>query len=75
MSVKILSGVVVSDVCDKTIVVLVKRSFQHKIYKKIIVRSKKYHVHDPNNSFTKGKHVKFKEHKPISKKKNWIVIE
>lgn len=74
MSLKVLSGLIVSDVNDKTIVVSVVRRFKHKLYKKIVRRSKKYHVHYPDNSFSKGQYVSFQEHKPLSKKKRWIVL-
>ena len=46
---RLLSGVVVSSNSNKTIVVNVTRRVKHKLYKKIISRSKKYHVHDENN--------------------------
>jgi small subunit ribosomal protein S17 len=75
MPAKILSGIVVSDINDKTIVVNVQRSFQDKLYKKIVKRDKKYHVHDPLNKFIKGQKVRFIEHRPISKKKKWLVMD
>ena len=49
-----LSGKVVSDRMDKTITVLVERKVKHPLYGKIIVRSKKYHVHDEGNAFHTG---------------------
>lgn len=73
MSNKTLSGIVISDKNDKTIIVSTQRTFKHKIYKKIIRKNKKYHVHDPKNLYTKGQDVKFILCKPISKKKKWIV--
>jgi small subunit ribosomal protein S17 len=70
---RLLSGVVVSSNSNKTIVVEVTRRVKHKLYKKIIKRSKKYHAHDENNSYKKGDLVTIKETKPISKLKSWIV--
>ena len=70
---RILTGTVVSSNANKTIVVKVTRRVQHKLYKKIISQSKKYHAHDENNSFKVGDIVKIIESKPISKLKSWMV--
>ena len=66
---RILSGVVVSSNSNKTIVVDVTRRIKHKLYKKIIRQTKKYHVHD-ENEFKIGDNVSIIESKPISKLKN-----
>ena len=71
---RILTGTVVSSNTNKTIVVKVTRRVQHKLYKKIISQSKKYHAHDENNSFKIGDIVKIIESKPISKLKAWTVV-
>ena len=71
---RILTGTVVSSNANKTIVVKVTRRVQHKLYKKIISQSKKYHAHDENNSFKVGDMVKIIESKPISKLKSWTVV-
>ena len=71
---RILTGTVVSSNTNKTIVVKVTRRIQHKLYKKIISQSKKYHAHDENNSFKVGDIVKIIESKPISKLKSWTVV-
>ena len=71
---RILSGKVVSANSNKTIVVQVNRRVKHKLYKKIINLSKKYHVHDEDNNFKVGDTVKILESKPISKLKSWVVI-
>ena len=71
---RLLSGVVVSSNSNKTIVVKVTRRVKHKLYKKIISRSKKYHAHDENNKFKIGDLVSIIESKPISKTKSWIVV-
>ncbi len=72
---KVWQGIVVSDKMDKTIVVRVDRVISHPKYKKKIVRSKKYKVHDPENKYKVGQNVKFVETRPISKDKKWIVLE
>ena len=71
---RILTGTVVSSNSNKTIVVKVTRRVKHKLYKKIISRSKKYHVHDENNNFKVGDIIKIIESRPISKLKSWTVI-
>ena len=71
---RILQGIVVSDVQDKTIVVRVERRVMHPIYKKFITRSKKYAAHDETNQFHTGDAVQIEECRPISKHKSWMVI-
>ena len=75
MSKRILSGIVISSNANKTIVVKVTRRVKHKLYKKIISRSKNYHAHDEDNNFKVGDSVKIIESKPISKLKTWEVLE
>ena len=71
---RILSGVVISSNSNKTITVDVTRRIKHKLYKKIIRQTKKYHAHDENNEFNVGDTVSIIESKPISKLKKWKVI-
>ena len=71
---RILSGVVVSSNSNKTITVDVTRRIKHKLYKKIIRLTKKYHAHDENNEFSVGDNVSIIESKPISKLKKWKVL-
>lgn len=71
---KILQGVVVSDVNDKTVVVNVERRFKHPLMQKIVRKSKKYHAHDEKNVFKVGDQVNIEECRPISKKKTWRVV-
>ncbi len=71
---RVLSGIVVSSNSNKTIVVKVTRRVKHKLYKKIISRSKKYHAHDSNNEFKVGDNVSIIETKPISKLKTWLAV-
>ncbi|NJM49840.1 MAG: 30S ribosomal protein S17 [Sphingomonadales bacterium] len=72
---RILTGTVVSDKNDKTIVVKVERKVKHPLYGKIIRRSKKYHAHDEANEFKAGETVRIEETRPISKNKTWKVLE
>tara|TARA_B100000989_G_scaffold248040_1_gene195429 strand:- start:871 stop:1128 length:258 start_codon:yes stop_codon:yes gene_type:complete len=71
---RILSGIVVSSNSNKTITVGVTRRIKHKLYKKIIRQTKKYHAHDETNYFKVGDSVSIIESKPISKSKKWKVI-
>ena len=71
---RILSGVVTSSNLNKTITVDVTRRIKHKLYKKIIRQTKKYHAHDENNEFNVGDTVSIIESKPISKLKKWKVM-
>tara|TARA_B100000674_G_C37594091_1_gene802195 strand:- start:59 stop:316 length:258 start_codon:yes stop_codon:yes gene_type:complete len=71
---RLLSGTVVSSNSNKTIVVKVTRRVKHKLYKKIITRSKKYHAHDENNESKIGDIVSIIESKPISKLKSWLLV-
>ncbi|SCY50434.1 SSU ribosomal protein S17P [Nitrosospira sp. Nl5] len=70
-----LIGKVVSDKMNKTITVLVERKVKHPLYGKIMVRSKKYHVHDENNQFHPGDMVIIEECRPLSKTKAWRVTK
>ena len=72
---RVLTGQIVSDKTDKTVVVLVERKVKHPLYGKIIRRSKKYHAHDEGNEFKAGETVRIEETAPISKLKTWKVIE
>ena len=71
---RILSGVVVSSNSNKTITVDVTRRIKHKLYKKIIRQTKKYHAHDENNECNVGDTVSIIESKPILKLKKWKVV-
>ena len=72
---RVLTGVIVSDKGEKTVVVNVERKVKHPLYGKIIRRSKKYHAHDEANEFKAGETVRIEETAPISKNKTWRVIE
>ena len=72
---RVLTGNVVSDKGDKTVVVLVERKVKHPLYGKIVRRSKKYHAHDEGNEYKAGETVRIEETAPISKLKTWKVID
>jgi len=72
---RVLTGTVVSDKGDKTIVVRVERRVKHPLYGKIIKLSKKYHAHDAANEFHVGEIVRIEECAPVSKLKTWKVID
>ena len=74
MTKKILSGKVIKDKNNKTIVVLVKRRYIHPFFKKVLTSSKKYHAHDEKNKYKIGDDVKIIESRPYSKIKKWEVI-
>jgi small subunit ribosomal protein S17 len=72
---RVLTGTVVSDKADKTVVVRVERRVKHPLYGKIIRLSKKYHAHDESNVYRLGEQVRIEERAPISKLKSWEVID
>ena len=71
---RVLTGTVVSDKTDKTVVVRVERRVKHPLYGKIIKLSKKYHAHDEGNEYKQGETVRIEETRPISKLKTWAVL-
>lgn len=68
-------GVVVSDKMDKTVVVAVKDSVQHPLYKKIMKRTVKFKAHDENNECGIGDRVEIMETRPISAEKRWRLVQ
>ncbi|KKI19896.1 SSU ribosomal protein S17P [Sphingomonas sp. OV641] len=72
---RVLTGLIVSDKGDKTVVVNVERKVKHPLYGKIIRRSKKYHAHDEANEYKQGETVRIEETAPISKLKTWKVVD
>ena len=70
---RVLTGTVVSDKGDKTVVVRVERRVKHPLYGKIIKLSKKYHAHDEANAYSVGQQVRIEECAPVSKLKTWAV--
>jgi small subunit ribosomal protein S17 len=74
-TVRTLTGKVVSDKMEKSIVVLIERRVQHPLYGKLIRRSTKLHAHDENNTAKTGDVVTIKESRPMSKTKSWTLVE
>ena len=72
---RILTGTVVSDKMNDTIVVLVERRVKHPKYGKFIRRSTKIHAHDKENQCLIGDVVTIKECRPISKTKSWTLVD
>ena len=72
---RVLTGNVVSDKGDKTVVVLVERKVKHPLYGKIIRRSKKYHAHNEGNEARLGDIVLIEECRPLSRTKSWKVAK
>ena len=70
-----VQGRVVSNKMDKTVTVLVERQVNHELYGKYIRRSTKLHAHDADNSCNEGDIVRVAECAPLSKTKNWRVVE
>lgn len=72
---KARTGVVVSDKGDQTIIVAVERAAPHRLYHKVIRRTRRYAVHDPENTASVGDIVRIEECRPISKTKRWRLVE
>ena len=70
-----LSGKVVSNKMEKSIVVLVERQVKHPLYGKYMKRSSKIHAHDESNQCNIGDTVKIQETRPVSKTKSWALVE
>ncbi|MEN3034084.1 MAG: 30S ribosomal protein S17 [Aquificaceae bacterium] len=68
-------GTVVSAKMQKTVVVRVDRKVAHPVYKKHIVKSKRYHAHDASGLCSEGDVVLIRETRPISKTKRWAVVK
>lgn len=68
-----LTGRVISDKMDKTVVVRVERVFRHPRYGKVLIRAKKYKAHDEENQCRVGDTVRIVESRPLSREKRWVV--
>ena len=68
-------GIVVSDKMDKTVVVAIKDNVKHPLYKKIVKNTVKFKAHDEENICGVGDRVLIMETRPLSKEKNWRVVE
>lgn len=70
-----VEGRVVSNKMNKSVTILVERQVKHPLYGKYIRRSTKLHAHDEENSCNEGDVVRVSECRPLSKTKNWRVVE
>lgn len=75
MAVKERVGLVVSDKMEKTVVVAIENRSPHPKYRKVMVRTKRYKVHDEENQCKVGDRVRIQETRPLSRTKRWAVIE
>ena len=73
--VRTLTGRVVSDKMNKSIVVLIERRVKHPFYGKIISRSTRIKAHDEENNCQTGDLVTIAESRPISKSKSWTLVK
>ena len=71
---KTMTGVVVSNKMDKTVVVKVERRFSHPVFKKVVKTTKKYKVHDEKNECLEGDFIRIQETRPLSKEKCWRLL-
>lgn len=71
---RVVTGEVVSDKNDKTIVVRVETLVKHPLLKKYIRRHKKFTAHDPKNECGIGDMVKIIEYRPLSRNKRWHLV-
>jgi small subunit ribosomal protein S17 len=72
---RVLTGLVVSDKADKTIVVRVETLVKHPLLKKYIRRRKKFMAHDPANDCGVGDKVQIVESRPMSRRKRWHLVQ
>ena len=70
-----IEGRVVSNKMQKTVTVLLERQVAHPLYGKIVRRSTKVHAHDEKGECKEGDTVRIAECAPLSKTKNWRVVE
>jgi len=68
-------GVVTSNKMEKSIVVSIERKVKHELYGKFLKKTSKFVAHDEENSCNEGDTVKIMETRPLSKNKNWRLIE
>lgn len=68
-------GVIVSDKMDKSIIVAVERKVKHPMYGKFVKKTSKFVAHDEKNECKMGDTVKIEETRPLSKTKNWRLVE
>ena len=70
-----VQGRVVSNKMEKSITVAVERKVKHPIYGKFNKRTTKLHAHDETNQCNEGDVVTIRECRPLSKSKNWMLVD
>ncbi|MNS63857.1 30S ribosomal protein S17 [compost metagenome] len=75
MSRRIITGKVVSDKMDKTLVVAVESTVSHPRYKKMVKQTTKFKAHDEDNTAKEGDIVRIEESRPLSRDKRWRLVE
>jgi len=68
-------GVVASNKMDKSIVVAIERKVKHALYGKFVKKTSKFVAHDEKNTCNEGDTVRIMETRPLSKRKNWRLVE
>ncbi len=68
-------GLVVSNKMDKSITVQIERKFRHPMYGKFVKKTTKFIAHDEKNECNIGDTVRIMETRPLSKNKNWRLVE
>ena len=68
-------GVVTSNKMEKSIVVSIERKVKHALYGKFVKKTSKFFAHDEDNACNEGDTVKIMETRPLSKNKNWRLVE
>ena len=68
-------GVVASNKMDKSIVVVIERKVKHALYGKFVKKTSRFVAHDAENTCNEGDTVKIMETRPLSKSKNWRLVE
>lgn len=72
---KVRKGVVSSKMGAKSVVVAVSVRERHPLYGKVVVRTKKYHVHDESDAAKPGDTVTIMETRPLSATKRWRIVK
>ena len=68
-------GVVASNKMDKSIVVIIERKVKHALYGKFVKKTSRFIAHDQENTCNEGDTVRIMEIRPLSKSKNWRLVE
>jgi small subunit ribosomal protein S17 len=70
-----MTGTVVSDKMDKTVVIVVEKKFSHPKFKKVVKTTRRFKVHDEKNECRSGDFISISETRPLSKDKRWRLME